>query len=220
MAPLPSVSDLTVEEYVFPATVTPPESEKTLFLAGAGVRGLNIQGTFVKFTAIGVYVEAAAVDALRPKWASKSADDLETSEEFFKDIINGDFEKFTRITLIKPLRGEEYTSKVVENCVAIWKSVGIYTDAEAQAVEKLKEVFKEQVFPPGSSIAMKHSTAGSLTIAFSKDTSVPEKGVAVIENKALTLSFLESVIGKHGVSPEAKRSVAERISGLLKCAEA
>ncbi|CAN6442446.1 unnamed protein product [Victoria cruziana] len=216
MAPASSVSDLTVEGYLFPATVTPPESEMVLFLAGAGARGLTIEGTFVKFTAIGVYVEPAAVDVLRPKWASKSADELESSEGFFKDIINGDFEKFTRITLIKPLLGEEYTSKVVENCVAIWTSLGIYTDAEAKAVEKLKEVFKGQVFPPGSSIAMKHSVAGSLTIAFSKDTSVPEKGVAVIENKPLTFSFLESVIGKHGVSPEAKRSVAERISELLK----
>ncbi|KAF3774147.1 Chalcone--flavonone isomerase [Nymphaea thermarum] len=110
MAPLPSVSDLTVEEYFFPATVTPPESEKTLFLAGAG----------------------------------------------------------------------NHTVSDCKMLVGGWGDVGF---------------------------------AG---IAFSKDTSVPEKGVAVIENKALTLSFLESVIGKHGVSPAAKRSIAERISGLLK----
>lgn len=39
---------------------------------------------------------------------------------------------------------------------------------------------------------------------------------AAIENKALSEAILESIIGEHGVSPAAKRSLALRISEVLK----
>ena len=56
--------------------------------------------------------------------------------------VAGDFEKFTRVTMILPLTGEQYSDKVTENCVAYWKAVGAYTDAEGAAVDKFKEAFK------------------------------------------------------------------------------
>lgn len=55
----------------------------------AGVRGLEIQGNFVKFTAIGVYLEDTAVPSLSIKWSGKSADELSESVEFFRDIVTG-----------------------------------------------------------------------------------------------------------------------------------
>lgn len=57
----------------------------------AGDRGLEIQGKFVKFTAIGVYLEASAVASLAVKWKGKSAEELTESVEFFKDIVSGMF---------------------------------------------------------------------------------------------------------------------------------
>ena len=45
---------------------------------------------------------------------------------------------------------------------------------------------------------------------------MPETGNVVIENKHLSEAILESIIGKHGVSPAAKQSLASRISDLLK----
>ncbi|KAK9283637.1 hypothetical protein L1049_011887 [Liquidambar formosana] len=118
--------------------------------------------------------------------------------------------------MILPLTGQQYSEKVTENCVAYWKAVGTYTDAEAKAVEKFIEVFKEEIFPPGSSILFTQSPLGSLTIGFSKDGSIPEVGKVVIENKQLSEAVLESIIGKHGVSPEAKQCLAARTSELLK----
>jgi chalcone isomerase len=50
-----------------------------------------------------------------------------------------------------------------------------------------------------------------LQIAFSKDGSVPDKNKVVIENKTLCNGILESIIGEHGVSPAAKRSLAIRL---------
>lgn len=41
----------------------------------------------------------------------------------------------------------------------------------------------------------------------------------VIENRQLTEAVFESMIGKHGVSPEAKTSLASRICKLLKDSE-
>ena len=53
-------------------------------------------------------------------------------------------------------------------------------------------------------------------IGFSKDSSIPEQAAGVIENKQMSEAVLESMIGKHGVSPEAKQSLATRVSQLLK----
>ena len=69
------------------------------------------------------------------------------------------------MTMILPLTGQQYSEKVAENCVAIWKSLGIYTDAEAKAIEKFIEVFKDENFPPGSSILFTLSAQGSLTVS-------------------------------------------------------
>lgn len=176
---------------------------------------MEIQGKFIKFTAIGVYLEDKAIPLLAGKWKGKAAEELTESIEFFRDVVAGPFEKFTQVTMILPLTGQQYSEKVTENCVAYWKMVGTYTDAEAKAIEKFIEVFKDENFPPGASILFTQSPLGSLTIAFSKDGSIPEVGKAVIENKQLSEAVLESIIGKKGVSPEAKKSLAVRISGLL-----
>lgn len=63
-----------------------------------------------------------------------------------------------------PLTGQQYSEKVTENCVAIWKSLGIYTDSEAKAVERFLDVFKDETFPPGASILFALSPEGSLTV--------------------------------------------------------
>nr|WLK78563.1 chalcone isomerase [Salvia plebeia] len=216
MSATPTVTQVQVESVVFPPTAKPPASDKTLFLAGAGVRGMEVQGNFVKFTAIAVYMEGTAIPALAPNWSCKTADELADSAEFIREIIAGPFEKLTRVTMIVPLTGQQYSEKVAENCTAYWKAVGKYTDAEGKAVEKFLQVFKDESFSPGASILFTQSPAGSLTIAFSKDGSIPEQGKAVIENKLLAEAILESIIGKQGVSPTARQSLAARVSELLK----
>ncbi|XP_031114949.1 chalcone--flavonone isomerase [Ipomoea triloba] len=216
MSAPPCVAEVKVESYVFPATAKPPGTAKTLILGGAGARGLNIDGKFVKFTAIGVYLEADAVPSLAVKWNGKSAEELTDSVQFFRDIVTGPFEKLTRITMILPLSGKQYSEKVSENCVAFWKAAGIYGDAESKAIEKFNDVFSDQMFPPGASIFFTQSPLGSLTISFSKDGSMPEIASAVIENKPLSEAVLESIIGVKGVSPEAKQSLAVRLSELFK----
>nr|APT37062.1 chalcone isomerase [Coleus scutellarioides] len=216
MSTPPSVSEIQVESVVFPPAVKPPGSDKTLFLGGAGERGLEIEGKFVKFTAIGVYLEGSSVAALAVKWKGKTADELADSNDFIAEIITGPFEKLTKVTMILPLTGQQYSEKVAENCTAYWKAVGKYTEAESEAIEKFLQIFKDETFPPRASILFTQSPTGSLTIAFPKDGSVPEQGKAVIQNKLLAEAILESIIGKHGVPPTARKSLATRVSDLLK----
>ncbi|KAH7515178.1 hypothetical protein ACOSP7_032702 [Xanthoceras sorbifolium] len=215
MNPSPLVTGVQVENVTFSPTVKPPGSTNLHFLGGAGERGLNIQGKFILFTAIAVYLEDDAVASLAGKWKGKSAEELAESVEFFRDIVTGPFEKFMQVTMLLPLTGPQYSEKVTENCIAFWKSAGIFTDAEAKATEKFNEVFKNENFPPGASILFTQSPHGSLTISFSKDGTIPKVGNAVIENKLLSEAILESMIGKQGVSPPAKKSLAARLSKLL-----
>ncbi|AEE79342.1 chalcone isomerase [Arabidopsis thaliana] len=214
-SPFPAVTKLHVDSVTFVPSVKSPASSNPLFLGGAGVRGLDIQGKFVIFTVIGVYLEGNAVPSLSVKWKGKTTEELTESIPFFREIVTGAFEKFIKVTMKLPLTGQQYSEKVTENCVAIWKQLGLYTDCEAKAVEKFLEIFKEETFPPGSSILFALSPTGSLTVAFSKDDSIPETGIAVIENKLLAEAVLESIIGKNGVSPGTRLSVAERLSQLM-----
>ncbi|KAI3776799.1 hypothetical protein L1987_46589 [Smallanthus sonchifolius] len=215
MANLQSSTGLQVESIVFAPFVKPPGEINTFFLGGAGVRGMEIQGNFVKFTGIGVYLEDKAISSLAVKWKGKSAQELTDSDDFYTDIVTGPFEKFTQVTMILPLTGKQYSEKVSENCVGAWKSLGIYTEADAKIIDKFLEIFKDQNFPPGSSILFTISSVGSLTVGFSKDGSIPETGDAVLENEKLGEAIIESMIGKHGVSPAAKQSLASRLSYLM-----
>lgn len=208
------LSGMEVEGISFCPTVRPLDSSKELLLGGAGFRGLEIQGTFRKFTAIGIYVERAIISHLAPKWKGKTAEELNNDLGFFMDIVTCEYEKFTRVTMIAPLSGSQYSEKVSENCQAAWEAAGKYGKAEAKALEEFKAAFKDQNFPPGSSILFTSSPAG-LVIAFSKDDSMPDKATAVIDSKALGQAILASIIGKNGVSPVAKASLAERLSQLL-----
>lgn len=210
------VTKLQIESFEFPPVVKPPGTTKTFFLGGAGTRGLEIEGKFIKFTAIGVYLEENAVTSLADKWKGKSAQELTDSLEFFMDIVTGPFEKFTQVRMILPLTGQKYSEKVVENCVAYWKTIGTFSHPESEATSKFLEIFKNEIFPPEASICFTQSPLGSLRISFSKDGSLPEKENAVIENKQLSEAVLESIIGKHGVSPETKQSLGARISEVLK----
>ncbi|MGV7428845.1 hypothetical protein PJI19_29280, partial [Mycobacterium kansasii] len=83
---------------------------------------MEIGGRFIKFTAIGVYLEESGLLELAPKWKAKSVTDLVESHEFFRDIVTGPFEKFTQVTTILPLTGQQYADKVTENCVKFWKA--------------------------------------------------------------------------------------------------
>jgi len=69
--------------------VKPPGSTNNFFLGGAGVRGIQIQDKFIKFTAIGVYLQDIAVPYLGAKWKGKPPHKLTESVPFFMDIVTG-----------------------------------------------------------------------------------------------------------------------------------
>ncbi|KAG0462380.1 hypothetical protein HPP92_020856 [Vanilla planifolia] len=216
-AVMPVVRELLVEGVAFPAEAIPPGSSKRLFLGGAGARGIEIGGSFKVVTAIGVYLEKTAVQALGGQWKGKLPAELAGSADFFHQIVTGRFEKLTRVSMILPLTGKQYSEKVASNCVAAWKAAEAYTNEEDEAIKNFLEAFETMNFRPGSSIFFTHSPQGSFTIGFSEDGAVPKAAVVVIENEKLSNAILESIIGEKGVSPAAKQSLAHRMSGLFLC---
>ncbi|KAJ4971059.1 hypothetical protein NE237_004158 [Protea cynaroides] len=52
-------------------------------------RGFEIQGQFKKFTAIGIYLGHNALPSLAAKWKGKTPDEVNSSLEFFTNIIRG-----------------------------------------------------------------------------------------------------------------------------------
>ncbi|KAF8008884.1 LOW QUALITY PROTEIN: hypothetical protein BT93_J0013 [Corymbia citriodora subsp. variegata] len=156
-------SSLTTTELESSFTLTKPIAEREerrkrfrISMTYGGVRGLEIDGKHVKYTAIGVYLEVTAVPILAVKWKGKSADELRDSIEFFRDVVTGPFEKFTQVSFITQLTGPEYTDKL--HCFLEFHGD---KQEEAKAIDELIEVFKDQTFPPGSSIFFTHLTNGS-----------------------------------------------------------
>ncbi|CAF2133243.1 unnamed protein product [Brassica napus] len=193
--PLPSVTNLQVDSVNFPPSVISPASSNPLFLGGAGsekylkfkntVQGIDVVGDKFVITFFGVYLDPVAVPLLSVKWKGKTTELME-SVPFFREVVTGTFEKLIKVMMRVPLPGQLYSQIITGTSVKIWKSLGIYTYSEAKAVERFLEVFKDEKFPRGASILFALSPEGSLTIAFSKDDSIPETGKAVIENKLLT----------------------------------
>ncbi|XP_020209203.1 chalcone--flavonone isomerase [Cajanus cajan] len=210
-----SITAVQVDNLHFPPLLSSSVSAKTYFLGGAGVRGLMIEGSFIKFTGLGVYLEDKAVASLATKWKSKDSEGLVETLDFFRDIISGGFEKMIRCSYIRELSGREYSRKVMENCVAHMKSVGTYGEAEAAAIERFAEAFKSVNFPPGASVFFRQSPDGILGLSFSQDETLPANEDAVIENKALSEAVLETMIGEHPVSPALKHSLASRLPALF-----
>lgn len=87
----PSVTSLAIESIVFPPIMKAPGSTNNFFLGGAGVRGIQIQDKFVKFTAIGVYLQDIAIPYLAAKWKGKPPHRLTESVPFFMDIVTGSY---------------------------------------------------------------------------------------------------------------------------------
>jgi len=85
----PFVMSLAIESIVFPPTMKAPGSTNNFFLGSAGVRGIQIQDKFVKFTAIGVYLQDIAIPYLAAKWKGKPPHKLTESVPFFMDIVTG-----------------------------------------------------------------------------------------------------------------------------------
>ncbi|KAK8959588.1 Chalcone--flavonone isomerase [Platanthera guangdongensis] len=213
-------SSVEVEGVNFLAEITSAATSKTFFLGGAGVRGIEAGNKFMAVTSIGIYLEVAAIPAMSEKWKGKSSEELGGSDEFYRDIITGPFEKLTKVTMLLPLTGQQYSEKVSQNCVAAWKAANVFTKEEETAINDFLQIFKLRNFPPGASIIFTHSTdQGSLSIEFLDAGGTPEAAKAVIENEKLMNAVLESIIGEGGVSPAVKQSLAQRISEVLRLEE-
>lgn len=151
---------------------------------------MMIEGKFVKFTTHGLYIEEAIVAHLLLKWKHKTAEELGNTLEFYMDLVTckfvkitktnscvfsiekvelmgfngkripGPYEKLVRIVFILPLTGIEFCRKVSEMCRIACENAGLYSEAEAKAIEQLKDVFKDKNFLPGYCTLFSISSAG------------------------------------------------------------
>lgn len=171
---------------------------------------MEINGNFIKFTAIGIYIEEGVIKHLSPKLKGKTAEELCKDELLFEELLQAPHEKFVRVVFLLPLTGVQYSEKVLERIEAQAR----YTNVQEKHRQQFLEVFKAESFPPRSSVLLSFSQEG-LKIAFSKDNDVPLQPVSVIEDATFGEAVLATIIWKEGVSPGAKVSLAERLSNCF-----
>lgn len=69
--------------------------------------------------------------------------------------------------VLGPLFGEKWSLVQAKVCTDLWKSLGVYTDAEAKALDQLHEVMKPEVFQPGYAVLSTISAEGVYTVSMS-----------------------------------------------------
>nr|QDF58100.1 chalcone isomerase 1 [Lomagramma matthewii] len=199
---------LNIEGISFESSVRALASTKMLVLGGAGDRGLEKNGKFIKFTTIGIYVDDAIIPDLSRKLGGKTVDELCDKELLFEEVVAAPFEKLLLIYFLLPLTGPEYAEKVFERIDV----QGIYKDLKEESKQNFEGIFAAEHFPPGSCLVLSFSAEG-LKVAFTKvGEKMPEKPVAVVEDRRFADAYLTTIICKDGVSPSAKLSLAERLS--------
>ncbi|PWA47193.1 chalcone isomerase [Artemisia annua] len=210
-----SSTGVQVESIFHPPTFKPPSATNTLLLAGAGARYIEKEGKVIKVTAVSVYLEDKGIQSLAAKWKGKTPAALMDSDYFYNDIVNGPFEKLTQISMLIPIPGKSFSETISQLWVEILKANGTYTDADVTNIVKFLNALKDESFAPGASILFTSSPAGSVTVNLVKDGIISEAAIVVFENEKWGATVMESVIGKNGVSQEAKQSLASRVPDLL-----
>lgn len=77
----------------------------------------------------------------------------------------GPFEKFIQVTPFLQLTGYGFAAKLSDKLIEYWKSVELYTDAEAKVIEKYMEAFTDEKLPSGSSILFGQSPCESIMVS-------------------------------------------------------
>ncbi|KAJ9545662.1 hypothetical protein OSB04_025369 [Centaurea solstitialis] len=170
---------------------------ESCFYRAQGVRGLEIEGKFVKFTGIGVYLEDKAISSLADKWKGKTAAELMESVQFFRDIVTAqgtytDADNTTIEKLLHVFKDENFlpgssiflTTSPSGSLTINFSKDGVIPKEAATIVlenEKLAQAFIESVIGEhGVSPATKQSLASRLS-DFMKQ--FDEKATANVESK-------------------------------------
>ncbi|GJZ68123.1 chalcone isomerase [Tanacetum coccineum] len=118
--------------------------------------------------------------------------------------------------MLVPLTGKHFSETTSQKMVQMWKDDGTYTDLDATTVDTYLKVFRDEtLMPGGGSVLFTILSDGSATLNIAKDGIVPETPVAVLGNKKWGQTMLEGVLGRDGVSPQARQSIASRLSDLF-----
>ncbi|EFJ18274.1 hypothetical protein SELMODRAFT_444624 [Selaginella moellendorffii] len=216
MAPELLKQGLVIEGTQFPPGLTSPVSQKSLFLAGAGVRSIQINPQVtITVTVLGFYFEDGILKHLSGKWSGKSGSELEKEDDFFTDIINAPSEKIFSVTMLKPLPGTEFSKKVMENTKQVLAESNSLGEDEEKAIEEFSKLFEDQALKPGMGPFYVSSSSG-LGVGFT-DPDEPSnlKISSSIGNVKFANALLSTMIGKNPVSPASKACIAQRLSALL-----
>nr|GEW74283.1 chalcone isomerase [Tanacetum cinerariifolium] len=89
MAKLDSFTSIEFESFIFSSFFKPSSTTKTLVLAGAGARRVEVQENIMQVDVSSVYLEEKAIELLIVKWKGKTDVELLDSHEFFDEIYNG-----------------------------------------------------------------------------------------------------------------------------------
>lgn len=206
-----------VDELEFPKSIAPTAS-KPLHLVGYGITDIEIHFLQIKFTAIGVYLDAEVATHLQG-WKGKSGAEILADDEFFETLCGAPVEKFIRVVAIKELKGAQYGLQL-ENAVRDrLAAIDKFEEEEEEALEKLVEFFQGKYLKKNSLITYHFSaTTKTVEVSFLSEGKEENKlAKTVVENENVAAMVKKWYLGgSSAVSQTTVTTLADGLAALLK----
>lgn len=204
-----------VDDIKLPKSVTPSPSSKPLNIIGYGLTDMEIHFLQIKFTAIGVYVDAEVASHLQA-WKGKSAAELLKDDSFFDALLQAPVEKYIRVVVIKEIKGSQYGLQLEGAVRDRLAAIDKYEDEEEEALAKVVEFFQGKYLKQNSVITY-HFPANSKTAEVSLILDENKETKITVENPDVSGMIKKWYLGgSSAVSSTTITSFAEGIAPLLK----
>ncbi|GAQ84814.1 Chalcone-flavanone isomerase family protein [Klebsormidium nitens] len=179
----------------------------------AGVRERKVGFMTVKAFALGLYIDDEGLQLLH-RFKGNTASQLEKSEDFYKQLMTGNFSKQLEMILQRDATGEDFGKNLQETL-----KPGVLAHGGSGAdLDKLNALFKGKTMKSGAGIFMATRTPGVLEVGLVEDASKlepPAAPLGSVESPPVVAALFENYLGPKAVSPSAKSAFAAGAASLL-----
>jgi len=175
-------------------------------LAGVGVREKKIGPVKVKVYGVGMYMDEKSALSDLAEFAGKAVSAVKSNQGFFSKIVSGGYGKTIELKMARTVGSETMAAALAEAVLPRMKG-------DAATVKTFEELLVSGLSGDGSALKGTSLTFGAN--GSSLEVSINNKKVGDIASATLCNAFVDVYLGKDGVSPALKESIAENICAKL-----
>lgn len=202
--------EIEVMEDDFPLVTNLPMDVNPLQLVGHGVTDVSTLFVRVKFTAIGVYMDADVASHLQG-WKGKSGAEILADDDFFDTLCGAPVEKFIGVVIIKELKGAQYGLNIeMKDRLA---AIDEFEEDEKEGLEKLVEFFQGKYLNKKSLITFNFpASTKTVEVSFFPVGEKNKSAKTAVENGNIAAMIMKYYLG--GSSAISRTTITTLAAGM------